>query len=154
MKLSDRLVKDAVLINTPSKDKMSLIEELVDLVVTSYGLKNRDEILEAVMSRENKMSTGIGCGLAVPHAKLAQVDKLHLGAITCSEGVEFEALDKEPVYLIFLILSPENTVGPHIRALSSVSRLMADSEVRNQLVDASTAEEFMECLIEAEGKYE
>ena len=154
MKLSDRLVKDAVLINTPSKDKTMLIEELVDLVVNSYDLKNRDEILEAVLSREAKMSTGIGCGLAVPHAKVEYVDKLYLGAITCAEGVDFEALDKEPVYLIFLILSPENTVGPHIRALSSVSRLMADAEIRKQLVDAESAEEFMECLVEAESKYD
>jgi mannitol/fructose-specific phosphotransferase system IIA component (Ntr-type) len=154
MKLSDRLVKDAILIDSEPKSKKELIEELVDLLVTSNNLSDRDKILDAVYSREDKMSTGIGCGLAVPHAKVEYVDKLHLGAITCKAGVDFEALDKEPVYIIFLILSPENTVGPHIRALSSVSRLMADSNVRGQLIDAKDAGDFMDILVEAESKYD
>ncbi len=154
MKLSDRLVKDAILIGSEPKGKMELIEELVDLLVNSYNLSHRDKILEAVYSREKKMSTGIGCGLAVPHAKVEYVDKLYLGAITCPSGIDFDALDKEPVYIIFLILSPENTVGPHIRALSSVSRLMADSSVRSQLIDAKDSGEFLDILIEAESKYD
>ena len=154
MKLSDRLNSDAVLVNFPQDSKENLIEELVDLLVTSHNLQDRDKILEAVLSREEKMSTGIGCGLAVPHAKVEFVEKLYMAAICCPKGVDFDALDKEPVYLMFLILSPENTVGPHIRALSSVSRLMADSAVRTQLVDASTSVEFMEVLVEAESKYD
>jgi mannitol/fructose-specific phosphotransferase system IIA component (Ntr-type) len=154
MKLSDRLIKEAIIIDSPQKSKQVLIEDLVDQLVKSHDLPERDKILEAVLTREGKMSTGIGCGLAVPHAKVEHVDKLYIGVLSCSQGVEFDALDKEPVYLIFLILSPENTVGPHIRALSSVSRLMADADVRRNLIDAKDSEAFLNVLYQAESKYD
>lgn len=153
MRLSEKFLESGIIINSENTEKRKLIEEMVDLMVKAYDLNHRDEILEAVLSREGKMSTGIGCGLAVPHAKVEYVDKMCLVALTVKDGVDFEAIDREPVYLLFLVVSPSNTVGPHIRALSSISRIMADAEVRKRLIAAESPHGFFEILKESEEKY-
>lgn len=154
MKLSERFIPAGVQINSESSDKRELIIQLVDTLVQAYQLEHHHEaILESVLSREDKMSTGIGCGLAVPHAKVGCIDKMYMVAATCSTGVDFEAIDKEPVYLMILLISPENTIGPHLRALSSVSRIMADSKVRTDLVASQTPEEFIQVLQDAEERF-
>jgi PTS system fructose-specific IIC component/PTS system nitrogen regulatory IIA component len=153
MKLSEHFVQNGITINSGTTDKPALIEEMVNLLVEAFDLNHREEILDAVLSRESKMSTGIGCGLAVPHAKVDYVDKMYMVATSVRNGINFEAIDKEPVYLLFLIISPGNTVGPHIRALSSVSRIMADSDVRQLLIAAQTPDDFLRVLREAEDKF-
>lgn len=154
MKLSERFIPEGIKINSESTDKRELIIELVETLVQAHDLeKHHDNILESVLSREEKMSTGIGCGLAVPHAKVGCIDSMYMVASTCSGGVDFEAIDKEPVYLMILLISPENTIGPHLRALSSVSRIMADSKVRTDLVAAQTSEEFIQVLVDAEERF-
>jgi mannitol/fructose-specific phosphotransferase system IIA component (Ntr-type) len=153
MKLTERFFENGIIINSNKVTKQELIEEMVDLLVRVYDLGHREEILEAVLSRESKMSTGIGCGLAVPHAKVDHVEKMCIVAMTVHNGVDFDAIDREPVYLLFLVVSPSNTVGPHIRALSSVSRIMADAEVRKQLIACQDAHEFYTILKAAEEKY-
>lgn len=154
MKLSERFKPAGIRINSNSSNKRELIIELVDSLVKAYELEaDHDEILESVLSREDKMSTGIGCGLAVPHAKVKCIDNMYMVAATCSSGVDFDAIDKEPVYLMILLISPENTIGPHLRALSSVSRIMADAKVRTDLVSAETPEEFIQILEDAEERF-
>ncbi len=154
MKLSERLNEKCIRIGSKSTDKRSLIEELVDVAVAAHGLKHRDQILESVLERESKMSTGIGCGLGVPHAKVDCVDQMYLVGMSVRSGLDFEAIDKEPVYLLFLMISPLNTVGPHIRALSSVSRIMADAPSRRALIEAESPAQFMQILRTAEEKYQ
>ncbi len=153
MRLSERFVDNGIIIDSKSTTKMAIIEELVDTLVKAFELAHRDEILEAVLAREKQKSTGIGCGLAVPHAKIDYVDRMCMVAATISKGIAFDALDGEPVHLLILIVSPGNTVGPHIKALSSVSRLMADANVRQELIKAETAADFLQILRQAEDKY-
>jgi len=147
MRLSERFVDNCVIINSLSADKEKILNELVDTLCKAYKLEHRDEIFEAVWKREQTRSTGIGCGLAVPHAKIDYVDRM------CKKGVEFDALDGEPVHLLILIVSPGNTVGPHLKALSSVSRLLADGVVRKELIEAKTQVDFLTILRKAEDKY-
>lgn len=154
MKLSERFKPAGIRINSSSTNKRELIIELVDSLVKAYELEaSHQSILDSVISREDKMSTGIGCGLAVPHAKVSCIDNMYMVAATCASGVDFEAIDKEPVYLMILLISPENTIGPHLRALSSVSRIMADAKVRTDLVSSETAEEFIQVLEDAEERF-
>lgn len=153
MRLSERFLDSGIIIDSAKTSKSEVIEELVDLLVQAFGLSHRDEILEAVLLREKQKSTGIGCGLAVPHAKVDYVDRMCMVATTVKSGIDFDALDREPVYLLILIVSPGNTVGPHIRALSSVSRIMADAEVRQRLIQANAPADFLAVLREAEDKY-
>ncbi|MDR1758929.1 MAG: PTS sugar transporter subunit IIA [Fibrobacter sp.] len=153
MRLSERFVDNSIIIDCQSTDKKSVLNELVDTLCRAYQLEHRDEIFEMVWNREKSRSTGIGCGLAVPHAKMDYVDRMCMAAATLEKGIDFDALDGEPVYLLILIVSPGNTVGPHLKALSSVSRLLADGVVRKELIKAKTPAEFLTILRNAEDKY-
>lgn len=150
MKLSERIVENGIIIDSRNTNKESLIEELVDLAVKVFDLRHRDEILEAVFKRERHKSTGVGSGVAVPHAKVDYVDRMYMVAASVKEGMDFEAQDNRPVHLIILLLSPSNTIGPHVQALSAIARIMANADIRNQLVDSETPAQFLEILQEAE----
>jgi mannitol/fructose-specific phosphotransferase system IIA component (Ntr-type) len=153
MKISEHLQEQAILIHSDKKSKKEILIELIEKVVSTYDLQNRDEMIEAVFAREEQMSTGIGCGLAVPHAKVGGVQNMCIAAATAENGMDFNAIDKEPVYLLILLISPQDTVGGHIRALSSVSRIMANAQVRDQLICSKSPQEFIEVLKKAEEVY-
>ena len=154
MRLSERFVDNCILINSSSETKEAILNELVDTLCSAYKLDHRDEIFEAIWTREQSRSTGIGCGLAVPHAKIDYVDRMCMVAATIEKGLDFQSFDGEPVYLLILIVSPGNTVGPHLKALlSSVSRLLADGNVRKDLIASKTPAEFLSILRAAEDKF-
>ena len=153
MRLSERFVDNCILINSKSTSKEEILNELVDTLCSAYKLEHRNEIFDAVWTREQSRSTGIGCGLAVPHAKIDCVDRMCMDAATIEGGLDFASFDGEPVYLIILIVSPGNTVGPHLKALSSVSRLLADGGVRKDLIASKDPAEFLTILRAAEDKY-
>jgi mannitol/fructose-specific phosphotransferase system IIA component (Ntr-type) len=153
MKLSERFTEKCVIIDSQCHSKREVLEEMVDLLCEAYQIENRPGILSAVLGREEKMSTGIGCGLAVPHGKVDFVDRMCVVASSVKRGIDFEAIDKEPVYLLFLIVSPSNTTGPHIRALSAISRIMSDADIRRSLIQANSPEEFYANLRLGEEKY-
>lgn len=153
MRLSERFVDNCILINSSSKTKEDILNELVDTLCSAYKLEHKDEIFEAIWNREKSRSTGIGCGLAVPHAKIDYVDRMCMVAATVENGLDFQSFDGEPVYLLILIVSPGNTVGPHLKALSSVSRILADGNVRKDLIASKTPAEFLSILRAAEDKF-
>ena len=153
MKLSERFSEKSIIVDSQKETKKEIIREMVDLLCRSCQIENRDGVLKAVLDRESKMSTGIGCGLAVPHGKVDFMDQMCIAACSVKRGIDFEAIDKEPVYLLFLIVSPSNTTGPHIRALSAISRIMSDADIRKNLIGANSPEEFYRCLKQGEEKY-
>ena len=153
MRLSERFTESSVIVDTLRSGKREVLEEMVERLCLAYGLDKREAILEAVLGREGKMSTCIGCGLAVPHAKVNAVDRMCIAACSVKRGLDFNAIDKQPVYLLFLIVSPENTTGPHIRALSAISRIMSDADIRKTLIAAATPAEFYANLKIGESKY-
>ena len=153
MRLSERFTDNSVIINSQSSTKEQILNELVDALCASYKLEHRDEIFAAVWKREQPRPTGIGCGPAVPHAKIDYVDRMCMVAATVEKGIDFDAMDNEPVHLLILIVSPGNTVGPHLKALSSVSRILANAEVRKDLIEAKTQADFLEIFGRAEDKY-
>lgn len=153
MKLSEQLQSNAVLVRYPQRTKQQVIEDLVNTLCDSHGLPDKERVLRAVLDREGLVTTGVGCGLAVPHGKLNDIEKMYMAAAVCPEGIDFQSQDCEPARLLFLILSPESTVGPHIRALSCISRLISDATIRRQLVSAEDSHQFIEVLKEAEANY-
>ncbi len=153
MRLSERFSEKCIIIDSKQVQKRDIIEEMVNLLCQAYEIENRDGILKAVFGREDKMSTGIGCGLAVPHGKVDFLDKMCVVACSVKRGIDFEAIDKESVFLLFLIVSPSNTTGPHIRALSAISRIMADADIRKSLIAANSPMEFYSNLKIGEEKY-
>lgn len=132
-----------------AKDKVGAIRELVGLVAEE-GSAEFSEILRAVGEREALLSTGIGHGVAIPHGRCAGLDELRLAAGATPTAIGFEALDGQPVHLMFLLVGPERTAALHVKALSRIARLARQSAFREQLVHAESAEEFLRRLCEAE----
>ncbi|MCX8082672.1 MAG: PTS sugar transporter subunit IIA [bacterium] len=152
MKITDFLKDDCILIGIKSRETKGAIAELLDLLKKRGYINNTDEILESVLEREKLGSTGIGGGIAVPHTKTDQIENL-VGAVGISEnGVSFDALDGEPVYIIFLILAPTKSIGLHLKALAKIARLLKDKTFRNALRKASSPVEVFNIIKEDEEK--
>ena len=152
MKITDFLKEDCVIVNLKSRDKKGAIAELLSLLEKNKYIKDSKKILETVMEREKLGSTGIGQGIAVPHAKTEQIDNL-VGALGISQnGVDFDSLDGEPVYIIFLLLAPTKSIGLHLKALAKIARLLKDRVFRNALRECKTPEEAIKIIKEDEEK--
>ena len=149
MNLLDILSEKSTLVGLEGETKEDIITELVDLLEVGEVISDRDKVLEAVLEREKIMSTGIGDGIAIPHGKSEAVIKLAAALGTQRRGVDFEALDGEPAYVFFLLVSPANVSGPHIKALARISRLLKNDDFKKRLVSAATAAEIV-AVIESE----
>jgi mannitol/fructose-specific phosphotransferase system IIA component (Ntr-type) len=148
--LTELLSIERIKIPLESRNKDDLLRELVGVAAAPAGQPAREDVLRAVREREAVLSTGIGHGVAIPHGKSSAVGDLRMAAGRAAAPVDFDALDGQPVSLFFLLVGPESAAGPHIKALSRISRLVRKEEVRDKLVAARTAKEFMEALKEAE----
>jgi mannitol/fructose-specific phosphotransferase system IIA component (Ntr-type) len=122
----------------------------VSIVATTDGISDEDAVLQAVRERESILSTGIGHGVAIPHGKSPSVPELRMAAGRAASPVDFDALDGQPVALFFLLVGPETAAGPHIKALSRISRIVRRDDVRDRLIAASTPDEFLKALQDAE----
>lgn len=149
MTLLDILASKSTIVGLKSETKDGIIEELVNSLEVGDVITDRDKVLQAVLEREKIMSTGIGDGIAIPHGKSDAVVKLAAALGIHKRGVEFEALDGEPAYVFFLLVSPANVSGPHIKALARISRLLKNDDFKKKLIEADSAEEVIEA-IEAE----
>ena len=149
MKLTDIVPLDCIKVPMESTTKEEAMEELVDLLAVAGKIPDRDRTLEALWDRESKGSTGIGGGLAIPHAKSPDVATL-TGAIGISpDGIEFDSDDGEPVYVCVLLLAEVGKAGPHVQAMSEVVRLQSVPGLFRRLRQAPGAED-VHRLIEAE----
>ena len=149
MTLMDIISANSVIVDLKGETKEEIIEELVDALEVGEVITNRDKVLQAVLEREKIMSTGIGDGIAIPHGKSDAVARLAAALGTQKRGVDFEALDGEPAYVFFLLVSPANVSGPHIKALARISRLLKNDDFKKKLIDAVSAEDIM-AVIESE----
>jgi mannitol/fructose-specific phosphotransferase system IIA component (Ntr-type) len=148
--LSDLLTVDRVKIPLHSVTKDDLLRELVSIVASDNGVDDEGAVLDAVLERESILSTGIGHGVAIPHGKSQSVHDLKMAAGRAETPVDFDALDGQPVALFFLLIGPETAAGPHIKALSRISRIVRRDEVRDRLIAARSPAEFMQVLRDAE----
>ena len=146
MTLLDILSPASTIVDLKGDTKEEIIEELVDSLSASEAIRERDKVLQAVLEREKIMSTGIGDGIAIPHGKPDCVVKLAAALGTQRRGVDFEALDGEPAYVFFLLVSPANVSGPHIKALARISRLLKNDEFKKRLIVASSPEEILSAI--------
>ncbi len=151
--MSDFLNEQAVSTALKSTSKNEVIKELVTLMERAHGIKSGGEILKRVTEREAMMSTGIGNGVAIPHGKAKSINKLLASCGIATQGIEFQAVDQQPVTLFILLVSPEECRGPHVRALANISRLLREASVRESLKKAPTAQNFLGVLKEAEAEY-
>jgi PTS system nitrogen regulatory IIA component len=148
MRMSDFVVRDSIIVPLAATSKESVIREMVEGLRAAGQFKNADieDIIRAILKRELLGSTGIGRGVAIPHTKHAGVDKL-VGTIAVSaNGVPFDSLDGEPVYVFVLLISPQDRPGDHLRALENVSRSLRNDHFVGELRQAKTRERVLQLL--------
>ena len=152
MKFADFIVSDAVKAEIKATDKQGVIREMVQSILDVGGMKKDDfeGIVKAIIKREELGSTGIGRGIAVPHTKHQSVSRL-MGCVAVStDGIDFDSLDCEKVQLFFLLISPPDCPGDHLRALEHITRQLKDDTFCRFLKQSKTKEDILSLLEEAD----
>ena len=140
MRILDVLHREAILSDLKAQDKKSILEELVDPIAR---LKNadQDELVLVLMERERLGSTGIGSGIGIPHGKLKNLEELVLGFGLSRKGVDFDSMDGRPTHIFFLLMTPENSTGLHLKVLARISKILKNETFRQRLMGASNRDE-------------
>lgn len=152
MKIMDFLKEKTISARLKSSEKRGVIEELIDTLVKAGEIENKEEMLNALLDREKLGSTGIGEGVAIPHAKSDVVKEVVAAFGLSPQGVEFDSLDGKPAYLFFLLVAPADSTGPHLKALARLSRILKDKSFREALKKAKTKEEILGLIREEDSK--
>lgn len=140
MKISDIMSVNSVLLSAKAKNKRQLLQELSQFAANITKVDDRT-IFDALLERENLGSTGFGGGTALPHARLAELDRVYGFFVRLSAPVDFEAVDNKPVDMLFLLLSPESSGADHLTALAQISRILKDTGTVAKLREAAGKEE-------------
>ena len=146
MKITDLLKPQSILLNASPTNKADAIYTLGDLMDKGGNLSDKAEYLKAVFAREESGSTGLGDGIATPHAKSAGVKEAGLAAMVVPNGVDFEALDGQPSRLFFMIAAPEGAADTHVEVLSKLATMVIDPDFKNALIQAATVDRFLELI--------
>lgn len=150
MRIINLLHEQGIELNGQMKDKADAIDQMVVLMHQTGVLANQAQFREAVYEREKQGTTGVGEGVAIPHAKTNAVKRAGLAAMVVPNGVSYDSLDGHPVYLIFLIASPDTEENIHLTVLSRLSMLLMDGDFRNRLIHAASPKDFLHIIDEAE----
>jgi mannitol/fructose-specific phosphotransferase system IIA component (Ntr-type) len=149
--LTELLTPDRLVVPLTARDKRGVISELARHLVARAG-GDLAQVLGAIEERESVLTTGIGFGVAIPHARCAAVEELTIVGGVSEVGIPFDSIDGEPVRLVFLIVGPDASAGRHVKLLSQIARLVRRENVRQRLVDARTPDEFHRILVDAEAR--
>lgn len=141
------LTVETISLDLKGTTKEAILAEMVDLLVASGHIRDRDAVLKAIADREKRMSTGMQNGIAIPHGKTDSVDCLVAALGIKRGGVDFEALDGQPSNIFVMTVSPDSRTGPHIQFLAEISRPLNDAAVRAKLLAATSREEVLKLLL-------
>lgn len=154
MKITDFLSSKAIVTDLKSTKKEDLMKELVDALVNAGEVEKerRTKLIDVLMTRESLGSTAIGQGVAIPHAKSECIKELVAAFGLSRNGVDFDSLDGEPVYIFFLLLAPQDSAGPHLKALARISRLLKDKYFRDSLRASADAAAVIKIITQEDEK--
>ncbi|MBU2445993.1 MAG: PTS sugar transporter subunit IIA [Bacteroidetes bacterium] len=153
MKISELLNENNVLLDLEAIDKYEIINALVEVVSKSNKVLDRDKVKNCVLEREKVLSTGVGKGFAVPHGKTDAVTEIVVAFAITKNPVDYEALDDQPVRLVFLIIGRDSLVSSHIKLLSRISRLMNNEDFRESLLNSNSVSEVLDHFKKEEANY-
>ena len=153
MKITDILKKEHIIADLDFNDKESVLKEFSDFLEKKGAIKNKEALLAALIEREKLGSTGIGENVAIPHAKIDNIDTITTLFARSKKGIEFESLDKKPVHFICLVVAPLNSTGLHLKALARISRLLKNSTLRDNILHANKVDEIYSLLVEEDSKF-
>ncbi|MDX9910703.1 MAG: PTS sugar transporter subunit IIA [Phycisphaerales bacterium] len=154
MNLSDIVVRGAIVPELASSERDGVIAELLDALLAAgvADRASRDALLKAILDREQKSSTGFGKGVAVPHVRHASVTKLSAAVGLSPRGIDFSALDRQPVYSVFLLLSPADKPDDHLQAMEVIFKSLSNDVFRRFLRQATSVEDVVSLLDDADGQ--
>lgn len=152
MRITELLSKKAIDLNVSVKSKADVIDYMTKLQEKAGNLNDREEYKKGVLAREAEGTTGIGEGIAIPHSRGPAVKKAGLAAVVIKDGVEYESMDDEPVYLAFMIAAPEGGGNVHLEALARLSTMLMDEDFKNALIQAKSVDEFMQIIDDKENE--
>jgi PTS system nitrogen regulatory IIA component len=148
MKIMDILVKDALILNLGVRTKRDVLAEMAAALAKVEPQIEADRLLEVLMEREELQSTGIGEGVAIPHGKLAGLDRLVASFARSPEGVEFDSIDGQSTHHFFLLVVPEHSGGQYLKALARISRFFRDAAFRQRLSDSESLDDILRAIEE------
>ena len=152
MKILDVLQREAILDDLKSQTKKGIIEELV-VPVARIASVNQEELVRVLMERERLGSTGIGGGIGIPHGKLKDLDSLVLGIGLSRKGADFESIDGQPTHIFFILVTPENSTGLHLKLLARISRILKNDPFKDRLMYAADADEIFSIIKEDDEEF-
>jgi fructose-specific phosphotransferase system IIA component len=150
MKIIDILNESVVQTNLTGSTKEEIINAMIDMAGTQKQVVDKERMRAAIFEREKIMSTGVGSGFAIPHGKTDAVSDIVAAFAVTAQPIDYQSLDDQPVRLVFLLVGRDNMVGPHIKLLSRISRLMNKDDFRKQLLGAETPKEILEIFRQEE----
>ncbi|MBL0717369.1 MAG: PTS sugar transporter subunit IIA [Desulfosarcina sp.] len=152
MKILDLLKKDAIIADLKAKDKKGILEELVTPVADIANI-SRDDLTRVLLDRERLGSTGIGGGIGIPHGKIKGLDSLIIGFGLSKKGISFESIDGRPTYIFFLLITPENSTGLHLKVLARISRILKNDLFKEKLMGSSDVDEIYNIIKEEDEEF-
>ena len=152
MKVTEFLDVKGIKLDLQASEKQDILKELVDVLADVKDIGDKKLILKALLERESLGSTGIGQGIAIPHGKTDKVKELISVLAISKKGVNFEALDGEPVYIFFLLVAPKDAAGPHLKALAQISRMLRDTYFCDLLRRCETTEQVYDLIRKEENR--
>lgn len=147
MKISEILNKNSIIADMVSTHKTGVLQEMANAVADA-SQADPHAIAEVLMERESLGSTGIGGGIAIPHGKLATVESVTVGFGLSHKGIDYDSLDNRPVHIFFLLLTPENSTGGHLKVLAQISKLLKMDHFKNRLKSAASIDEIYDIIME------
>jgi fructose-specific phosphotransferase system IIA component len=152
VKISQYLPLEAIIPYIPADTKLAALQELTSAMVELGYLSEETDAVKDILSREAKMTTGIGHGIAVPHARTRAASKLRVLFARHPRGIDWGAVDGKPVHFIVLLVSPPDQPGPHLQFLAAVARLLQDERIQSQLLSVKTAKGILDTLCPHHGR--
>ena len=153
MKLTDIINEDLILVPLEEQTQEAVVREMIRFLSSREYIHDPNHIFDIIMERERILSTGIGSGIAIPHGKTEGLEDPIVALGISKKGIDYKALDKKEVYLVFLLLTSDHDKGMHIRLLSRISRLLNKTECRLALMEAESPEDAVRIIREAEQKW-
>ncbi len=152
MKICDVLDRRSILPDLKARNKKGILEELVVPVAEIAGVSQKD-LTKVLMERERLGSTGIGGGIGIPHGKMKNLESLVLGVGLSRKGVDFESLDGQPTHIFFLLITPENNTGLHLKLLARISRILKNEPFKSRLLEAADGDEILGIIKEEDEEF-
>lgn len=153
MKLSEIIEEDNIIPELKAKDKKGVLEELAKVISDHDPSIDKKALVKVLVERERLGTTGIGDGVAIPHGKLKGVGYPIMSFGRSKEGLDFESIDKQPVYLFFLLIAPDNSSGIHLQVLARIAKMLKSSTFRKRLMEIGTRKELYKAIVHVDEEY-